>query len=76
VRLLCWLLCFRQLRRKLGLSRLTAAITSRPLSPQVRTWFGAIGVDVGGGDGPTRAIGAGLPPVITSLYSSPVPGAA
>ena len=47
VRALCWLICFRQLRRKLGLGRVTTAISvTAPVTPQVIEWFGAIGVDV------------------------------
>ena len=55
VRALCWLLCFRQLRRKLGLSRLATAISgAAPISPQVLEWFWAIGVEVREGYGQTE----------------------
>ncbi len=44
---LCRLLCFRQLRRKLGLARVTTAIsTTAPLGPEVLDWFRVLGVEV------------------------------
>ena len=55
VRGLCWLLCFRQLRRKLGLGRLATALSgAAPISPQVLEWFWAIGVEVREGYGQTE----------------------
>jgi long-chain acyl-CoA synthetase len=51
----CWLLCFRQLRRKLGLGRVTTALSgAAPISPQVLEWFWAIGVEVREGYGQTE----------------------
>ncbi len=47
LRALCWLLCFRQLRRKLGLGRITTAVsTTGPVEPDVREWFRALGVEL------------------------------
>lgn len=44
---LCGLVCIRQLRRKLGLSRVTTAISATaPVAPPVRQWFAALGVEV------------------------------
>jgi long-chain acyl-CoA synthetase len=55
MRVLCWLLCFRQLRRKLGLGRLATALSgAAPISPQVLEWFWAIGVEVREGYGQTE----------------------
>ncbi len=52
---LCWLLCFRQLRRKLGLGRMRMAISgAAPVSPQVLEWFWALGVEVREGYGQTE----------------------
>ena len=52
---LCWLVCFRQLRRKLGLGRITTPISgAAPISPQVLEWFWGIGVDVREGYGQTE----------------------
>jgi long-chain acyl-CoA synthetase len=52
---LCWLLCFRQLRRKLGLSRASTAISgAAPIAPQVLEWFWAMGVEVREGYGQTE----------------------
>ena len=55
LRALCWLACFRQLRRKLGLGRVRIAISgAAPIAPQVLEWFWAIGVDVREGYGQTE----------------------
>lgn len=43
---LCWLLCLRQLRRKLGLGRVTTATATAPLAPPVLEWFSSLGVEV------------------------------
>jgi long-chain acyl-CoA synthetase len=52
---LCWLLCFRQLRRKLGLARIATPISgAAPIAPQVLEWFWAIGVEVREGYGQTE----------------------
>ena len=55
LRALCWLLCFRQLRRKLGLGRVATAISgAAPIAPQVLEWFWALGVEVREGYGQTE----------------------
>jgi long-chain acyl-CoA synthetase len=55
VRGLCWLVCFRQLRRKLGLGRVATAISgAAPIAPQVLEWFWAMGVEVREGYGQTE----------------------
>ena len=47
LRALCWLLCHRQLRRKLGLSRVNTALSAGgPLPPPVFEWFRALGIEV------------------------------
>ncbi len=44
---LCQLVCFRPLRRHLGLARVTAALsTGGSPAPDTLAWFGAIGVEV------------------------------
>ena len=54
-RWLCWILCFRQLRRKLGLGRISTAISgAAPIAPQVLEWFWAMGVEVREGYGQTE----------------------
>ena len=65
LRLLCWLVCFRQLRRKLGLGRVATAISgAAPIAPQVLEWFWALGVEVREGYGQTEgtAIATYTPP--------------
>lgn len=55
VRFLTWLVCFRQLRRKLGLARVTTAISgAAPIAAKVLEWFWAMGVDVREGYGQTE----------------------
>ncbi len=55
LRALCWLACFRQLRRKLGLGRVTTPISgAAPIAPQVLEWFWALGVEVREGYGQTE----------------------
>jgi long-chain acyl-CoA synthetase len=45
--LLCWMLLFRSLRKKLGLLRVTQALSgAAPISPQVLEWYWALGVPV------------------------------
>jgi long-chain acyl-CoA synthetase len=43
----CWLLLFRPLRKKLGLLRVSQALSgAAPISPQVLDWYWALGVPV------------------------------
>jgi len=60
LRLVCWLLCFRPLRRKLGLARLTTAVSGcGPLDAATLEWFRALGVPVQDADlGPLAVAGA------------------
>jgi long-chain acyl-CoA synthetase len=45
--LICWLLVFRSLRKKLGLLRISQALSgAAPIAPQVLEWFWALGVPV------------------------------
>jgi long-chain acyl-CoA synthetase len=55
-----WLFVFRQLRRKMGLSRVRGSISgAAPIAPQVLEWFWALGVTVREGYGQTEGTGLG-----------------
>jgi long-chain acyl-CoA synthetase len=55
-----WLLLYRSLRKKLGLSRVRDAISgAAPIAPQVLEWFWAIGVPVREGYGQTEGTALG-----------------
>jgi len=68
LRLLCWLLCFRQVRRKLGLARVASALSAGAADPATLGWFGALGIQVQEGYGP--ALEAELGPLVGTLSPS------
>jgi long-chain acyl-CoA synthetase len=71
-RALCWLLCLRQLRHKLGLGRIATAVTTGTTDAQVLQWFEAIGAPLRDGWGP--ALEAELGPLLGSWSSTHAAG--
>jgi long-chain acyl-CoA synthetase len=75
----CWLLVFRSLRKKLGLLRVSQALSgAAPIAPQVLEWFWALGIPVCEAYGQTEntALATVMPPgeVRIGSVGKPYPG--